>query len=396
MLTPEQIRRRAKNQYEEFLRALCRAEDVFPLALFGAGLLRVDQYYETSKAITELRRHSKETVGYGYDITWVVRKFRRYGEQRVPENIYFATETDYVRFIGKSVEVEEFKKDYAKITAAFRELTSWCQRRPILVVRYHGVWQELVNVCAHLRQHGRPNCYLRELAVEVDTKFIESHKPILGELLPLVAPGIVRDSAGSFEERFGFKRKAPLIRLRCLGDELASRCGIAFNDIAIPLETVRDIVAAAPVTLIVENEMTFLTLPPIPSTLAILGSGDAVSNLAAFRTLEDTRIIYWGDLDVHGLEALSTLRSAYAQVESVMMDVTTLERFRSFAVPGSPSRSKANLCLNANERKVYELLSDENLLLEQERIPLSYVRENLPGICVRLADTAFSSSMETT
>jgi hypothetical protein len=391
MLTPEQIRRRAKNQYEEFLRSLCRAEEIFPLQLFGAGLSRVDQYYETSKAITELRRHSKETVGYGYDITWVVRNFRRYGEQRVPENIYFATEADYVRFLGKSVEVGEFKRDYAQITAALRELTSWCQAKPILVVRYHRVWRELVGVCAHLRQHGRPNCYLRELAVEVDTKFIESHKPILAELLPLVAPGIIQGPAGSFEERFGFKRKMPLIRLRCLDDELASRCGIAFNNIAIPLETVRGVVAAAPVTLIVENEMAFLTLPPIPSTLAILGSGDAVSNLAALRTLEGTRIIYWGDLDVHGLEALSALRSAYAQVESVMMDLATLERFRSFAVPGSPSRSKADLRLNPNELKVYELLGDENLLLEQERIPLSYVRENLACTCVRIADTAFSS-----
>ena len=51
MLSPEQIRKRALNGYEDFLRSLAAAENIFPLSLFGGGLSRVTDYTKARDAI---------------------------------------------------------------------------------------------------------------------------------------------------------------------------------------------------------------------------------------------------------------------------------------------------------------------------------------------------------
>ena len=84
MLSPEQIRKRALNRYEDFLRSLTCREAIFPLALFGSGMSRVADYAMARDAIAELREHSKEIKGFGYSVEWKQQSFRRYGEQQIP------------------------------------------------------------------------------------------------------------------------------------------------------------------------------------------------------------------------------------------------------------------------------------------------------------------------
>jgi hypothetical protein len=62
MLTPEQIRRRATNRYEDFLRSLCTGESLFPLALFGSGLKNPKDFGGDRAAIESLRKSSKEQL----------------------------------------------------------------------------------------------------------------------------------------------------------------------------------------------------------------------------------------------------------------------------------------------------------------------------------------------
>ena len=193
-------------------------------------------------------------------------------------------------------------------------------------------------MCAYLHQHGRPNCYHRELPIEVDTKFIERKRGVLGEIIPVVAPGCVGDDASAFETRFGFRQKQPLIRFRALDPSLVGPTKLPFTDFAIPLDEACRIAIAAKNILVVENETTFLTLPPIADTLALLGAGDAVSLFRQMDWLKQFRIVYWGDMDTHGFEALSLLRRHHAQTESLMMDVQTYELFRQFSKKAAPTR----------------------------------------------------------
>lgn len=377
MLSPEQIRKRALNCYADFLRSLAASENIFPLSLFGGGLSRVTDYTEARDAIIALREHSKQIKGFGYSVEWKEQNFRRFGEQQVPAAVSFAMREDYTQFLGKCSEVRQFEQDCKFVLESFPVLAEWIQRNPLKMIEHAGDWTGLIAVCAHLRQNGRPNCYLRELPVEVDTKFIERKRGVLGEILPIVAPGCVGDDASTFEARFGFRQKLPLIRFRALDPNLVGPTKLPFADFAIPLDEACRITVAAKNILVVENETTFLTLPAVPNTLALLGAGDAVSLFRQMDWLKGFRIMYWGDMDTHGFEALSLLRKHHAQTESVMMDVETYEQFCQFAKKAAPYVSDAELVLLDTERKLFKMLDTEGKLLEQERITLAHAKHKL-------------------
>src|SRR5437016_5180766 len=101
MLTPDQIRRRALNRYEDFLRSLCTGEIFFPLNVFGGGLTKAKDFVADRAAIEALQKQSKEQMDFGYDITWKNRNFRRFGSQKVPGAVAFPNQEDYLRFLNK-------------------------------------------------------------------------------------------------------------------------------------------------------------------------------------------------------------------------------------------------------------------------------------------------------
>lgn len=263
------------------------------------------------------------------------------------------------------------------VLMAFPDLTEWIRQNPLILIEHAGDWIGLIAVCAYLRQHGRPNCYLRELPVEVDTKFVERKRGVLSEILPIVAPGCVGDDASTFEARFGFRQKQPLIRFRALDPYLVGPTKLPFADFAIPLDEACRIGIAAKNILVVENETTFLTLPPIVNTLALLGAGDAVSLFRQMDWLKRFRIVYWGDMDTHGFAALSLLRKHYAQTESLMMDIETYEQFRQFTKKAAPYRANCELVLTDAENNLFKMLEAEGKLLEQERVTLNYAKRKL-------------------
>jgi len=372
MLSPEQIRKRAANRYEDFLRSLTTQEVFFPLSLFGSGMSRVADYAKARDAITELRSHSKQIKGAGYSVEWKQQTFRRYGEQQMPGNVLFATRQDYTQFLGKCAEVRRFEQDFTLISTAFPEITEWARRYPLKLIEHSGDWADLISVCAYLREHGRPNCYLRELPVEVDTKFIERKQRILAELLPILAPSCVGPDASTFEVRFGFRQKQPLIRFRALDARLVAPDRMPFPDFAIPLDEASIIRIPARNVLIVENETTFLTLPAIPETFAVLGAGDAVALFQRMNWLSGVSIFYWGDLDAHGFEGLSLLRTNFPQTTSIMMDLETYGLFQKFTKRAAPYASRLELRLSEAENFLFQTLNSEGKLLEQERIALPY------------------------
>jgi hypothetical protein len=127
--------------------------------------------------------------------------------------------------------------------------------------------------------------------------------------------------------------------------------------------------------LIAENKMNFLTMPPLPSAIAIWsGGGFNISYLINAGWLKRKDIYYWGDIDEHGLQLLHQIRSYYAHTQSILMDKQTFETFREFAVNGERNKAERLDRLNKEEAGLYALLKsiDKNRL-EQEKIPQEYV-----------------------
>ncbi|WP_031034615.1 DUF2220 domain-containing protein, partial [Streptomyces sp. NRRL WC-3725] len=81
--------------------------------------------------------------------------------------------------------------------------------------------------------------------------------------------------------------------------------------------------------IVLENEITYLSLPPTPGATALLGSGYAASLLRHLPWLADIDLWYWGDIDTHGFAILSRVRSHFPHTRSFLMDRHTLLAHRA-------------------------------------------------------------------
>ncbi len=170
------------------------------------------------------------------------------------------------------------------------------------------------------------------------------------------------------------------MRSRLLDPELHHRFGLNLRDVSLPVSEFVNLEWRGVRCLIVENKKTFLTLPFLPDTVGVFGSGFGVELLTSATWLQDCPILYWGDLDAHGFEILSKLRSSFPQTVSVMMDAATLEQFRMFIVPGTPSATRSLPHLKPTEHEVFARLAQSSQRLEQERLDHAYVVERLGSL----------------
>jgi len=231
-------------------------------------------------------------------------------------------------------------------------------------------WDDIIKVCQYFIGTPRPNLYLRQLPIPVHTKFIEEHSALLQSLLDFLIPDHIRNKEQKkFAERYFLNHDEPLIRIRILDEKLAVYNNIM--DISFRLSDFEQIDLNCEIVLVTENKMNFLTLPLLPSAIAIWsGGGFNVSYLRNAVWLKTKSIYYWGDIDEHGFQILHQIRSYFQQVQSVMMDRLTFDTFQNFAIKGERNNAVQLHLLNQEEAGLFKLLkTKENNRLEQEKIP---------------------------
>lgn len=329
-----------------------------------------------SKEIAHVMSDSKDRKGFGYQVISERTNNRKHGIQDIPKAIIFETLNDYLLYIGKLNEFEIFSGDIDRIITSIPKLKEWCTSNPLLVIANNKNWEELLKVCLwFVSFHETGKYYIRELPIEIHTKFIESHLGILRLLLDELIPHLSKKEETIFQKRFGLRHEEHRIRIRFLDQSLA--IDNRFSDISLPLTEFSTANFICSNILITENLMNFLTLPRLENTIAIWGGGYAVKNLQHIEWMSDKGIYYWGDIDVQGFEILSMLRGYYSQTVSVMMDETTFNKFDNYQGKGSAS----NICELANltnhEHDLYLRVHAGNIRLEQEKITQVYVNEFL-------------------
>lgn len=178
----------------------------------------------------------------------------------------------------------------------------------------------------------------------------------------------VMNHADTFEQRFGLPLHEVQVPIRLLDDQLRKRYGLAITELTLPHSQCAALPLKGQHCIITENKMTFLTLPPLPDTFAILGGGFKVGSLVSLPWLSECPVIYWGDLDAHGFQILSQLRAVFPHVISLMMEKETLQTFAEFCVPETPYTVRSLPYLVADEHELFLHLAQNTIRLEQERI----------------------------
>jgi hypothetical protein len=369
-----------------FLSAIATGSDIFPLRLrLRAPDARAlgNRFEEVRYWIRKLEEGSRGQRGFGYEIEWADLNHRQLGRNRIPDRVSVATVTDVLKLIGKEKEARRFD-NLLQITAnVFPELVEWLGRRPFVALQHAADWPHILSILRWFRENPNSRLYLRQIdIVNVDTKFIETRKPLLAELLEIILTKHDTidgcDIPGSFEERYGLRGKPSRIRFRIL-DRGSTIDGL--SDIAVPDAEFASLALPISRVFITENEINGLAFPNLPASIVVFGLGYALDRLANATWLKDHTIHYWGDIDTHGFAMLDRLRVYFPHVRSLLMDRQTLLVHRTLWVREQTPHGGSLVRLDREEQDLFEDLVTnrlgEGIRLEQERIPFGWVQKAL-------------------
>ncbi|MHB1009550.1 MAG: Wadjet anti-phage system protein JetD domain-containing protein [Propionibacteriaceae bacterium] len=219
------------------------------------------------------------------------------------------------------------------------------------------------------QSNARSGLSPRQVPIEgLHSKWLNSHRAAVLDLAGA-------DELGLVEVR------APEVNFTYLDPDYRSRGG-RIHDSVVPGDAVTP--AYPPqVVVISENKDTAILFPELSGGISVQGHGNAGPSLISRVPFlaSAPRVFYWGDLDAKGLEIVNEYRRFEVDVETLLMDETTLERYARFRAdtdehgrPLKRSTRKTLRRLTAQELAVYLRLtepdSDDPIRVEQERIPL--------------------------
>ena len=398
MISIDEIKKKAENKFLPFLHSIIDEKDFFPLLIPSAKGSVKDSFAERKVEAENLYKNSKNAKGRGYTVETKTIKTHKQGMQTIIEKIYFETEIDFIRFIGKEKETENFKKHLSIIKNHFSNLNAedvqndWLKKhlRSLIAEAEDDYWQNIFLCAIWFLNNPHCNVYLREIPVPVHTKFIEQNTSLIFSVYTALNKNEDTDKVSSNADiyiRWGVRTAEPFIRFRSLDKDIHLKIlneEFTSYEIQTPLSVFAKInFNSIEYIFIVENLMVYLTFPAFNKALCIFGSGFAAVNLKECKTLNEKKLYYFGDMDEHGFEILSNVRSIFPNIQSFCMDQKTYETFSIFAVKGENSHSKIeDLNLSEDELHLFKFLRENKTIgrLEQEKISQAFIKSRIEKI----------------
>ncbi|WP_144111318.1 Wadjet anti-phage system protein JetD domain-containing protein [Paraburkholderia sp. BCC1886] len=384
--TPDELRAQVNRLWErgELLGNLALESSSFPKRL----VLKGPTSMEIAERFDEVREWSGSLRGMPH-CRVEMREFRHrvFGANALPNEAWVDSFDEAVALIGKQRDAARFAALLSMTNAREPRLVPWLARKPLRALELAGIWERMLDVCAWIERHPRPNVYLRQIDIaDVHTKFIESQRSVLAELFELILPGEAvdaeRSGSSQFSLRYGFRDKPLRIRFRMLDASKALfQPGTTEQDITLDAVSFARLDPDVSRVFITENEVNFLAFPAVADSMVVFGAGYGFEMLAGASWLVERRVFYWGDIDTHGFAILDQLRGLLGHVESFLMDRETLMAFASLWDREEKQTVRDLPRLTQAERALYDDLRDNrlraNIRLEQERVGFGWVERAL-------------------
>lgn len=356
------------------------------------------RFEEVRNWIRVLEEGSRAKRGFGYEIEWNNINHRQLGRNRIPRAVSVQTEADALRLISRQKDALQFDRLLQATKATFPVLLEWLARKPLVALDHASDWPRVLAVIAWFEAHPKSGLYLRQLDIHgVDTKFIETRKPLLAELLDIVLGRGANPQTGSqgatFEQSYGLRSKPATIRFRVLDEKLAIG---ALRDIATPAAQFAALLVPARRIFITENEINGLAFPDVAESIVVFGLGYGIELLGAATWMRGCEIYYWGDIDTHGFAMLDRVRELFPAAHSFLMDRETLLGHQAlWGREDVPFRGMLAQ-LDPDESELFDVLVEnrlgENLRLEQERISFGRLCQALQSVIGDTRRPALGSS----
>lgn len=396
MVSPEEIKTKAARKYKDFLRYEIDLlwgepeESFFPLTIRADTGSVNDDLFQRQKDLQSLIAKSKNKTGSGYTLELETVQSRKNGEQTSISRILFETKDDFLSFINEKSSYKRFLNALKQIKEnrmlSNDKLCEWSKSHLndlLSEAESSHYWLDICLCADWLNKNQDSKLYIREIPLPIHTKFIEQNSKLIQSLTEK------SDSILSFEETFGLKTKPYSVRFRSLSEKVSlpfSKTNL--NECQIPIKDFehldKEFTNQIKNIFIVENEMVYLTFPKVPNSICIWGHGYTVNSLNNVEWFNSKRIYYFGDLDEHGFDILSSYRRFYPNIQSFCMDTDTWNKHQVFAVEGKKlDRNKIPENLTNEEKSVFCTLSNSTKnRIEQERISVEYIKSTIEQIAL--------------
>ncbi len=322
-------------------------------------------------------RHARAAAAGGWAVETRRVPVRALGAQEVPSALVVPDVRTALALLGPAAVADA--EVFAGCLDQARDVRDWAVRaamaRPLDVVAAAPDWSALLDVARWMVANPRPGVHIRAIPVPgVHTKLVESRRALLGLLLSeALDPEHIDDDADTFEGRFGFATGERSVVLRAPGTML----GLPHLDVAEvtwPLAGLGRRPHGVAEVVVVENRVCLAMVPWRADRCAVWGAGYGAGDLLRGAPwLADVDVVYWGDLDTHGLAILSEVRGAVPQARSILMDVATLDEHRDRVGVEPSSRTDELPNLRPREEELWERLRRTGERLEQEHIAAEQV-----------------------
>lgn len=345
--------------------------DAWPICLPIGRPTPSELTQQTDKVREHLRRWRAVTIGR---VVWAVVPFRGGSEPvEVPIEWVLASPSEWAFACDDPDIRSEYERLGRLVSAADPSLhRSLVRLRHLLVDKPEAEIAKALQLAMALSPgcaQGRP---LRALSTcGIDSKFFERHRSLLIQLLDVRFDGQAGERGlevflGALDEGEHWLLVAPLAPGLLPFEQLRVRA--------------RELtVAPLPGShlLVVENERCLHQLPPLSSTVAVLGAGLNLGWLAA-PWLAGKSLGYWGDMDTWGLVMLARARERQAHLTPLLMSRELFDAVSPTVavVEGSPADPEPPQGLTAAEADLYRhLRALERGRVEQEFLAREQVLE---------------------
>jgi hypothetical protein len=375
MITPQELSAKSDKLFFKIMNAVLKGEKPFPLIIPSDKKIGDTGFNNLNSAIVPIYANSKEVKGKGYTVEWKMRNIQG-TRQKIPGKIYYDTLEDYLSFTRREKDYLRIREAYQLITDAFPYNAAWAKDQSSFLLTYAAIIPDLLKVIRYFFDNIPPyNLYLRELPIQVHTKFIEDNNKPLKKMLDIILPeDKINFDEKDFSGRYKIKRPNIYTQIRVLDDTLKST--LRFDELALTLDDSSLLNWQPEKVFIIENKACFLSFPKVKNSVSIFGEGFKSRLSKHIPWLANSELYCWFDMDAAGFEMLNMVRKYYNHTKSFLMDKTTYNEFSEFSVHSAYRKTELPF-LNEDEEEMYHFLLKENRRLEQERISNVYVRSRL-------------------
>ncbi|HLR57543.1 MAG TPA: Wadjet anti-phage system protein JetD domain-containing protein [Beutenbergiaceae bacterium] len=381
--TAADIRARLRRRWRSGeLLTLWSAGEPFPEVEFplrGPSARELADHLAPARAWAEAIGRGSEG-GRAFDVVDTQVGGRHLGRTTIPGRARIGTYDQAWHLLGVREDVHRYR-ELLETTPEADPAHGWARAHPMKALEVAGEWPHLLRASQWLRRNRGSGKYLREVSAPgIDTKFLETHRKVLAEILG------VRAGAADFTTDLGLNGKPAQLRLRFAPG--AFGLPHPLTEAQLRVEEFQALAAGAgrgiTRVLLIENEITYLSVPVPPEGVVMWGRGYAVNHPGSLAWLHDREVAYWGDIDSHGFAILNRLRRHLPNVTSVLMDEPTLLSHADTWVQ-EPRPTAADLThLTPTEFDLYrDLVTDrfaERIRLEQEYVDWRWALDRLQEI----------------